>query len=157
MNQIIEMNRNFLKSLQKQLNYIFWECPTEEYDPEEAKVLIALKRHYITLTESPIHIAYHNQSQSPRIIYISHTTPVRKTPAILGIAVAACIVSILIIGNTEPVGALPDTGFFHFLKKDKSGILAITSPSYTKTTSTPEPTKDCNCCEECDCGCNDDN
>lgn len=153
MNPIIEPNRNLLKSLHEYINHLLWECSSEEYDPEEAKVLIALKRHYDMLPKPPIHIAYHNQGQSPKIIHISHTTPARKTPALLGIAVAACIVSILIIGNTEPVGALPDTGFFHFIKKDKSGMLAITNPS---TADNSETCENCRCCEKCECGCNDE-
>ena len=49
-----------------------------------------------------------------------------------GIAItvaAACIVLLIITGSTRDlVNAGEDSGFFHWLKKDKEGILAVTSP-----------------------------
>lgn len=46
------------------------------------------------------------------------------------IAAAACLVLLLVAGSSHgEVNADENTGFFHWLKKDKTGILAITSPS----------------------------
>jgi len=45
------------------------------------------------------------------------------------IAVAACFVLVIVAGSSfGEVNAGEDTGFFHWLKKDKTGTLAITSP-----------------------------
>lgn len=155
----MEINRRLSDSTQEHLHYLLWECPSQEYDPEQVAILIALKRKLNggTVTKFPVHIAYHSQRNQQQIIHISHTPPARKNiAAALGIAVAACIVSFILISNNAPVQALPDTGFFLFLRQDKDGIFAITSPSHTDTENTPALCTDCACCKQCDCGCNDE-
>ena len=145
-------NDEFLDLINSRLHYLLGECTPEEYNPELVNALIQLKRTLYPQSDESVvkNITYHNpDAQKHRIIHISYKSPTKKRAVTaLGIAIAACILSIMLIGNNSPSKALPDTGFFLFLKKDKEGILAITSPDRTK-----EINDTCLCCPKCDCGC----
>lgn len=147
-------DKKFLDLVEKSLHYLLSKCSPEEYNPELVKALIRLKRSFTPKSDNADlkYVIYHNPTaRQQRIIHIRYTPhPKKRTVAALGIAIAACIISIILIGNNTPSLALPDTGFFLIIQKDKDGILAITSPDISK-----EMCKDCPCCQEHDCSCSD--
>ena len=142
----------FLERLNEKLYYMLVKCPPEEYDSDQVNALIDLKRVLAPESEIiPTHITYHNPiKMEQKIIHIPYTSRSKTHIIGVGIAIAACIISIILIGHNAPIRALPDTGFFLWLEKNTEGMLAVTSPSNTK-----QKCEDCQCCPKCDCGCAD--
>ena len=67
----------------------------------------------------------------------------RKIVAVVSVAAAACLLSIMISALGHSVTADPDTGFFHWIEKDTDGITMITDPSESSShiTGTVEVTE----------------
>lgn len=55
-------------------------------------------------------------------------TAIKRTIAYIGMLTAASILSIQLLNTAKPANADPDTGFFHWLKKDHEIVEFITNP-----------------------------
>lgn len=150
----IPTKEQILEDAKRRLQWLTMEASDEEFDPEEVEMLVGvIKRYESQLQERPeeiekelerfrAYVAYYNEEErlekqgTEKAIAEKQSAEKRKVGRLLHfpgkgflIAVAACLVLLLVAGSTfGEVNADENTGFFHWIKKDKTGTLAITSP-----------------------------
>ena len=150
----IPTKEQILEDAKRRLQWLTMEASDEEFDPEEVEMLVGvIKRYESQPQERPeeiekelerfrAYVAYYNEEEclekqgTEKAIAEKQSAEKRKVGRLLHfpgkgflIAVAACLVLLLVAGSTfGEVNADENTGFFHWIKKDKTGTLAITSP-----------------------------
>ena len=145
----MDTDRIFLELIQKRLHFILWECPPTEYNSSQTQILIETKHTLCKAAIPPIHLTYHNPTiQQYRVIHIPHSFAQKRNATAFTIAIAACLLTIILIGRAAPALAGPDSGFFLWLNRNNKGTFAITNPEAIE-----EPCTTCHCCPDCTCRC----
>lgn len=133
-------DKDLVSELNKELKYLLFEAPPEEYNPDAVEAIISLLhiKGSKNMTNEIEKIEYIDNASSRKDNKISVRGVRRPNPIIrvstAFIAAAILIPAILIIGLDRPVNADTDTGFFHWLQKDEKGVSYITNPqAYPKS------------------------
>ena len=141
----ISVSERLVEDAKKELRRLTLEATAEEFDPEKVNTLVTLINQYETkATEDPrkvekelerfrSYVDFYQEENKEIVGKAEKTEKAGKLLRFRGkgfwIAAAACLVLLLIAGSSfGEVNADENTGFFHWLKKDKTGIFAITSP-----------------------------
>lgn len=128
--------------LEEHLDYLLIWCSAEEYNSLKLDTFINAMTCYKPELLSQYDSIEHTIGGEIEYFHKIHIKPYSarsdKVITALGFAAAACIIPLLLLGINSSTKADPDTGFFHWLRKDITGETLILIPDHS-TESTPDP------------------